>query len=428
MKKRIEQNSLYWELLRITIIPIIFLVLVITAFCTKSLDDSIGQEAQKGLKNLCSTILMIYDDLYPGAYSAVNEDGVISLFKGEHQISGDFSIIDKVKENTDADVTLFYQDIRVLSTIMDAKGRRVIGTNASAVVAKDVLEGGQEAFYPSVLIDNKKYFAYYAPLINSDGSCVGMIFVGKPSEYVEDLVFHAIMPIVLLAIAAILLAGFFTIRFSRQLVSAIRKIEGFLEKVTNGNLHAELDRYVLKRSDELGEMGKHAVKMQKSLRELVEQDILTKLYNRRSGEKMVRQIQDEYRRSGIPFCVALGDVDYFKKVNDTYGHECGDIVLVHLADRLKEHMRRKGFAARWGGEEFLLVFQDYHLEDAVKSVEELMEDIRSMAISYHNEKEIHITMTFGVVEGSEDKIDHIIRESDTKLYLGKKQGRDQIVS
>ena len=51
-----------------------------------------------------------------------------------------------------------------------------------------------------------------------------------------------------------------------------------------------------------------------------------------------------------------------------------------------------------------------------------------MAISYHNEKEIHITMTFGVVEGSEDKIDHIIRESDTKLYLGKKQGRDQIVS
>ena len=197
--------------------------------------------------------------------------------------------------------------------------------------------------------------------------------------------------------------------------------------VTNGNLHAELDSYVLKRSDELSEMGKHAVKMQKSLRELVEQDILTKLYNRRSGEKMARQIQDEYRRSGIPFCVALGDVDYFKKVNDTYGHECGDIVLVHLADQLKEHMRRRGFAARWGGEEFLLVFQNSNLEDTVKSVEELMENIRSSAIGYQNEKEIHITMTFGVVEGSEDKIDHIIRESDTKLYLGKKQGRDQIV-
>lgn len=427
MKKRIEQNSLYWELLRITIIPIISLVLVITAFCMKSLDDSIGQEAQKGLKNLCSTILMIYDDVYPGDYSAVNEDGVISLFKGENQISGDFSVIDKVKENTDADVTLFYYDTRVLTTIMDEEGGRVIGTNASEEVIKEVLEGGQEAFYASVLIEGKKYFAYYAPLINSDGSCVGMIFVGKPSGYVEGLAFQAIMPIVLLAITAVLLAGFFTIRFSRQLVSAIRKTEGFLEMVTSGNLHAELDRYVLNRSDELGEMGKHAVKMQKALRELVEQDILTKLYNRRSGEKMVRQIQDEYKHSGIPFCVALGDVDYFKKVNDTYGHECGDVVLVHLSKQLKEHMRRKGFAARWGGEEFLLVFQGFHLADAVKSIEELMEDIRNTVISYHDEKGIHITMTFGVVEGSEDKIDHIIKESDTKLYLGKNQGRDQIV-
>lgn len=427
MKKRIEQNSLYWELLRITIIPIISLVLVITAFCMKSLDDSIGQEAQKGLKNLCSTILMIYDDVYPGDYSAVIEDGVISLFKGEHQISGDFSVIDKVKENTDADVTLFYYDTRVLTTITDAEGGRVIGTNASEEVIKEVLEGGQEAFYASVLIEGKKYFAYYAPLINSDGSCVGMIFVGKPSGYVEGLAFQAIMPIVLLAITAVLLAGFFTIRFSRQLVSAIRKTEGFLEMVTNGNLHAELDCYVLNRCDELGEMGKHAVKMQKALRELVEQDILTKLYNRRSGEKMVRQIQDEYKHSGIPFCVALGDVDYFKKVNDTYGHECGDVVLVHLSKQLKEHMRGKGFAARWGGEEFLLVFQGFHLADAVKSIEELMKDIRNTVINYHDEKGIHITMTFGVVEGSEDKIDHIIKESDTKLYLGKNQGRNQIV-
>ncbi|MBD5546897.1 MAG: diguanylate cyclase [Lachnospiraceae bacterium] len=427
MKKRIEKNSLYWALLRITIIPIVLLVMVITAFCTKSLGDSIGQEAQKGLKNLCNTILMIYDDLYPGDYSIVNEDGAILLFKGEHQISNDFSIIDRVKAYTDADVTLFYQNVRILTTIENAQGERVIGTEANEVVTKEVLKSGEEAFFASTLIGDKKYFSYYAPLINSDGSCVGMIFVGKPSAYVKGLVLHAIMPILLLAIAAILLAGFFTIRFSGQLVGAIRKIEGFLEKVTNGNLHAELDSHVLKRSDELGEMGKHALKMQKSLRELVEQDILTKLYNRRSGEKMLRQIQDEYMQSGIPFCIALGDVDYFKKVNDTYGHECGDVVLIHLADQLKEHMHGKGFAARWGGEEFLLGFQGYHLEAAVKSVEALMENIRRKDVSYNDEKGIHVTMTFGVVEGSEEKIDHIIRESDAKLYLGKNQGRDRIV-
>lgn len=426
--KKIERNSLYWALLRISIIPIVLLVLVITALCTKSLANSIGQEAQRGLENLSSTILMMYDDLYPGDYHVVKDEDEVVLFKGEKQINGDFSIIDKVKENTDVDVTFFYKDIRVLTTIFDDQNGRVTGTRSNAVVTKDVLEGREEAFYPSVLIDNKKYFAYYAPLFNSDGSCVGMIFVGKPSEYVDGLVRRAIMPIWILAIVAIVLAGFFTVRFSGRLVGAIRKMEEFLENVTSGNLRAELDLNVLRRSDELGGMANHAVKMQKSLRELVEQDILTKLYNRRSGEKMLAQVQGNYKKTGVPFSVALGDVDYFKRVNDTYGHECGDIVLTYLAGKFKAHMHGKGFAVRWGGEEFLLVFQSYGLEDAAKSVEELMAEIRSMVINYQNEKDIHITMTFGIVEGSEEKIDHIIRAADTKLYLGKNQGRDCAVS
>ena len=426
--KKIEQNSLYWALLRISIIPIVLLVLAITALCTKSLADSIGQEAQKGLEDLSSTILMMYDDLYLGDYHmAEDEDGAV-LFKGEHQISEDFSIIDKVKENTGADVTLFYGDIRILTTILDEQGGRMTGTKSNAVVTRDVLESGKEAFYSSVLIDNRKYFAYYAPLFNSDGSCVGMIFVGKPSEYVDGLIWHAIMPLLILAVAVILFAGFFALRFSGKLVGAIRKIEEFLEKVSSGNLRAELDYNVLMRNDELGGMGKHAVRIQISLRELIEQVLLTKLYNRRCGEKLLAQVQSEYEKKGVPFSVALGDVDYFKRVNDTYGHECGDIVLMYLAGKLGAYMHGKGFAARWGGEEFLLVFQNYDLEHTVKSLEELTAEIRSSGIDYQNEKDIRITMTFGVVEGSNEKIDHILRGVDAKLYLGKNQGRDRIVS
>lgn len=425
--KKIEQNSLYWALLRISIIPIVLLVVAITALCTKSLADSIEQEAKKGLEDLSSTILMMYDDLYPGDYHMVREEDGEALFKGEHKISDNFSIIDRIKENTNADVTLFYKDTRILTTISNDQNGRVTGTKSNAVITKDVLESGKEAFYPSVVIDNRKYFAYYAPLFNSDGSCIGMIFVGKPSEYVGGLVWHAIMPLLILAVTVILFAGFFTLRFSGKLVSAIRKVEEFLEKVTSGNLRAELDYNVLMRNDELGGMGKHAVSMQKSLRELIEQDLLTKLYNRRCGEKMLVQMQSEYEKSGVPFSVALGDIDYFKKVNDTYGHECGDIVLTHLADKLRVHMQEIGFAARWGGEEFLLVFQNHDLERTVKSVEELMTEIRSSGIDYQDKKGIHITMTFGIVEGSHEKIDHILRRADKKLYLGKDQGRDRVV-
>lgn len=108
---------------------------------------------------------------------------------------------------------------------------------------------------------------------------------------------------------------------------AIRKTESFLETIAKGELYAEFDADVLERKDELGEMGRYLIKMQKSLQELVEQDILTGLYNRRSGENLLRQTCENYRKDGIPFCVAIGDIDHFKRVNDTYGHECGDVAL-----------------------------------------------------------------------------------------------------
>ena len=426
MKNRIEHDSLYRALLKITIIPIVLLALLITAISVNSYANSINQEAQKGLKDLCSTILMMYDELYPGDYRVEEEDGATYLMKGEHRISDDFSIIDQIKENTDVDITLFCQDVRFLTTIIDDENSRVIGTKANEDVVEDVLEGSKEAFYSSILVDNKKYYAYYAPLINSDGSCFGMIFVGKTSAYVGGLIQRAVMPIIFVAIVAIIVTGLCTMSFSKHLVSAIRKTEDFLEKVTGGNLHAKLDPNVLKRSDELGEMGKHAIRMQKALRELVEQDILTGIYNRRSGEKMLRQVQEEYVASGIPFCVVLGDIDHFKYVNDTFGHECGDVVLTSLATRLKKFMNKKGFAARWGGEEFLLVFQGYHMDGAMKCMEELQEDIRSAKIIYQKEQ-VQLTMTFGIMEGSEEKINHIIKDADKKLYYGKNHGRNQIV-
>ncbi len=188
-----------------------------------------------------------------------------------------------------------------------------------------------------------------------------------------------------------------------------------------------MDASVLKRSDELGEMSRYIITTQKSLQALVEQDILTGLNNRRSGEKLLLEVQKEFVKAKSPYCVVIGDIDYFKYVNDTYGHECGDVVLKEVSACLKGHMQGKGFAARWGGEEFLLVYTRCRLPRGLQFLEGLMEDIRNMSVSYQEEKDIHITMTFGIVEGSGDKINHIIKEADTRLYFGKDSGRNQIV-
>ncbi|MDD6491153.1 MAG: diguanylate cyclase [Firmicutes bacterium] len=427
MKKKIDIHSLYLSLFAITVIPIILLSVIITIFSVKSFRTSMHQEVEKGLEDLCNAILTIYDTTYEGDYHVeMREDGLYML-KGESLLNGDFSIIDNIKEKTGSDISVFYQDTRVLTTIRDNQGERVIGTKASAVVTADVLKKGEKAFYSSVDIEGKKFFAYYAPLVNSDGTCIGMIFVGKPSATVEGLIRKAITPIIIIAAIAMMFGTILTTWYSRHLVNAIRKIEMFLEKVAGGNFHAELEMSVLKRNDELGEMGKYAVRMERALQELVEQDILTKIHNRRSGEKMLREVQNDLYLKGVPFCLALGDIDHFKNVNDIYGHECGDVVLAEMAARMKAHMLGKGFVARWGGEEFLIVYQGKKLEDARKFMKELLDDIRNNDVAYNDLPPFHVTMTFGIVEGSENRLEDIIKAADMNLYYGKSNGRDQVV-
>lgn len=417
------QKSLYGKLLAMTLTPLLVLAVVITSFSAHSFANTMNEEVKKGLMDLNSTILTLYDHLYPGDYTVVEQDGALYLLKGEHQINGDFSIIDTIKKNTGVDVTFFYRDIRVITTLTGSDGNRMIGTKVNAVVTRDVLETGEAAFYPSVAIGENNYFAYYAPVINSDGSVMGMLFVAKPTEEVYKSVIKSVLPIVLLGLVAMLLAAVITIRFSRQLIDAIKKIQSFLAKVAKGNLRDVLDYDVAKRNDELGEMGRYAVTMQKALIEQVEKDALTGLYNRRYAEKKIREVQNAQLDE---FNVALGDIDFFKKVNDTYGHECGDVVLSRVAGILGKNMRGKGFVARWGGEEFLLVFENSVFEDSVDMLTHILEEIRREEIFYKG-KIVRITMIFGICKGNTDNVDLLIREADSKLYEGKNNGRNQIV-
>lgn len=407
-------------------LPLILLTLVITTLSAVRFAASMNVEAKNGLVNLCHTVVTLYDTVYEGEYHIADNGKDVHMMKGEHLLNDNFEIIDSIKEKTGVDITIFYQDMRVVTTIWTNDGIRAVGTKASNTVAEDVLKGGQPHFYASMMVEGIRYFSYYEPLYTSDGTCIGMIFLGKPSAEVERLVFRSISPIIVLGILVMLTVCFVTVRFSGRLVVAIRKTELFVETIANGELHAELDTEVLERKDELGDMGHYLIRMQKSLRELVEQDILTGLYNRRSGEKLLRRACENYRKDGVPFCVAIGDIDHFKKVNDTYGHECGDVTLAKISGWIKEHMRGRGFVARWGGEEILLVYDNMRLNTAVSCLKELMEGIRTQRIVYGNTV-FGITMTFGLTEGNGEKVEHIVRDADSMLYEGKNSGRDRIV-
>lgn len=426
-ERKRKRTSLYYVLLRANILSVLVLSVVIVVFCAKSFEKSIHEEVKTGLVDLSATIVTLYDHLYPGDFTTIELEDGLYLLKGGKQLNGNFDIIDEIKAETGMEITLTYGSVRVITTLTNSSGERLVGTRVNAAIKNAVFEEKKPHFYSEVSIEDESYFAYYAPLMNSDGKVVGMIFVAKPTAQVDGLVKDAVFPIFLIGSLAMLAMGFITIRFSSNLIDSIEKIEVFLDKIAKGNLHAELESEVLARQDELGDMGKNVVQMQKSLRELIEQDLLTGLNNRRSGEKKLRQVQADHKKTGMPFCVAIGDIDHFKHVNDTYGHECGDVVLSNISARLKRHMKGNGFAARWGGEEFLLVYENCDKEKAVGCLEDLLEEIRAARIQYGEDTIVQVTMTFGIENGSEENPEHIIHQADEKLYYGKNNGRNQIV-
>ena len=165
----------------------------------------------------------------------------------------------------------------------------------------------------------------------------------------------------------------------------------------------------------------------RELRKMADSDPLTKLKNRRSVMDELELLVKNYKNNGNSVSIAIGDIDFFKKVNDTYGHDCGDYVLREISLMFTKFMEGKGFAGRWGGEEFLFVFSSMNGDEAFAELDNLREQIEGHDFCF-NTVHLKITMTFGLEEFCmQDGMDNTIKSSDGKLYLGKESGRNKVV-
>lgn len=156
-------------------------------------------------------------------------------------------------------------------------------------------------------------------------------------------------------------------------------------------------------------------------------DSLTGLPNRTAFEIVTPRMISDSNRSKTPITILLFDLDYFKKINDLYGHNAGDLVLKELAGHLSAQVRKADFFCRWGGEEFLVMLKNCNSVDAVGIAENFRAAIAEMVVIYHANK-ITVTGSFGVasIRLGED-LDHLISRADSCLYLAKEKGRNQIV-
>ena len=149
-------------------------------------------------------------------------------------------------------------------------------------------------------------------------------------------------------------------------------------------------------------------------------DVLTGLANRRNFESVVRGLQ----REGTPFALAMADLDHFKLINDTHGHETGDRALVRFAHQLRHHLRADDFVARYGGEEFVIVLQRTTAEQSV----EILAAFRDRLAEATASQPPVFTASFGVTDTSSGhSLTEMLRHADAALYQAKARGRNQVV-
>lgn len=168
------------------------------------------------------------------------------------------------------------------------------------------------------------------------------------------------------------------------------------------------------------------IKTNEKIKHMAEIDPLTNLMNRRAIMEILERFEKDAHR-GKRFCIAIGDIDHFKSVNDTYGHEAGDEVLKMAAALFEKKMEGAGKIARWGGEEFLFILEDMDIGDAREKLNQIRMALTREEVN-HQGTIISISMTFGLSEfRASESLDAIINEADKKLYVGKESGRNRVV-
>ncbi|WP_170019111.1 GGDEF domain-containing protein [Campylobacter sp. RM16190] len=157
------------------------------------------------------------------------------------------------------------------------------------------------------------------------------------------------------------------------------------------------------------------------------EDFLTKTATKRALIEELDRMEDKYRRYDADYSICFFDIDYFKKINDTYGHDAGDVIIASVGKMLRKYSRKIDFVARYGGEEFVMLLPQISLVDSVNFANKIRDIIENSKFMYKDER-IDVTISCGVALRSSNKTSSSTLESaDKMLYTAKQNGRNQVM-
>ncbi|WP_227509869.1 GGDEF domain-containing protein [Acinetobacter sp. NCu2D-2] len=166
----------------------------------------------------------------------------------------------------------------------------------------------------------------------------------------------------------------------------------------------------------------------RAFEKLAHTDALTGLNNRRYFEYLAKQHLEQQLENPTPTTLLVFDVDHFKKINDTYGHDVGDQVIQMIANIASQEMRHTDVLARYGGEEFIALLPHTHLDDALRIGERLRQKIENTVVELDHRVQLRFTISIGatILESCDIDLNHFVKQADLALYQAKANGRNRV--
>lgn len=277
------------------------------------------------------------------------------------------------------------------------------------------LENGP--FYPprivpaisTTLLDGYYMTKFHIPL-NSQSH--GTEIINRPAGLLTEYFYEFVIAGALIIILSLMLTILFFHNRQRK------KLTDELELINE-----ELEQRVSDRTQSLLEANNDLHRKETEITQMMLTDMLTSLPNRRHFEEEVRREFKRSERQNLDLSIAICDIDHFKQVNDNFGHNVGDIVLTRLAKCIDETVRQSDFVARWGGEEFVILYIDSNRHTALKLAERVRLAVQALKFE---ETGSGITISIGISQRLQgDTLDDLMQRSDQALYQAKSNGRNQ---
>ena len=241
--------KLQYKMLILAIIPVLIMGIVAILISNTVVKNKLLDDAKQKLKATSNAVLAAYDQ-NAGDYF-VNATG--DVWKGAYNVSLSTPFIDDIAAKTGIEVTFFYNDTRLVTSLKDADGKRILGSKAGDFLVENVLQDGNEVFTNRVLVDGTFYFGYYVPVHqNNSDEIIGMVFAGMPVKeiYASLNLITMIFTVAIVVILVIAVIGCLLV--SRGIAKSIQSSMDVVKQISEGNLNVEIEQSMLDRKDEAG--------------------------------------------------------------------------------------------------------------------------------------------------------------------------------